>query len=117
MHQEGRAQLTEYANVDVARGTHRTHEGSVLALKDGGVAGNSAFDRLFEDHVGLVQAALRSRRGVVVNLDRQRRSCRDRTAAGYRGAREGTGRDGHRDRRGAGCRGGGRRAGMVRDRR
>ena len=75
-------ELSENADVDVAGRADRAHQRGVLALEDGGIAGDEAFDRLLEDHVGLVQATLRSSGGVVVDLDRQGRTLRAPTPRG-----------------------------------
>ncbi len=58
----------------------RADQRGVLALEDRGIAGDAAFDRLFEDDVGLVEARLGTAGGVVVDLDCHGRALRHRSA-------------------------------------
>ena len=101
--QEGSPELSQNPDIDVAGRTDRTDQRRILALEDGGVAGDAAFDGLFEDDVGLVHATLWPRRGVVVDLHGQGRPCRDGGTTGNGCARERAGGNG------GGCRGGARR--------
>ena len=55
---ERRAELAQDADVDVAGRADGADQGGVLALEDGGVAGDAALDGLLEDDVGLVEAGL-----------------------------------------------------------
>ena len=70
----------ENADVDVAGRADGTDQRRVLALEDGGVAGDAALDGLLEDDVGLVEARLGPAGRVVVDLDRHGGSLRDRPA-------------------------------------
>ena len=112
--QQRLAELGEDADVDVAGRADGPDQRRLLALEDGHVAGDPAFDRLLEDHVGLVEARLRSGRGVVVDLDGQGRPGRHDVA---RCRLAGQGAQ-HRRRRGRGGRrrggGGGRGRGAGR---
>ena len=69
------AELAQDPDVDVAGRPDRPDQRHVLALEDGGVAGDASLDGLLEDDVRFVQAGLvRSGGGVVVDLDGQGRS-------------------------------------------
>ena len=72
------AQLAEDPDVDVAGRAGRSDERRVLALEDGGVAGDAAFDGFLEHDVGLVEARLGPAGRVVVDLDGHGRALRHR---------------------------------------
>src|SRR5581483_4933302 len=71
--EQGPVERAGDGDVGGAGRAHRPDRRRVLGVEDGGEAGQAAFDELFVDDVGLVEAALGPGGGGVVDLDHERR--------------------------------------------